>query len=380
MSSDSEQKHTLPGPKRKQAWVLDENIRWLVETFGRERIGFLTLTVGDETPDGFVKVDKRAEASRRFNSLWNKFRNRYQCGVIVTERHKDGGLHFHLVVAMGRDIRGEIDFEAVFPRRVKGRPVHAPDYSTANDALKLEWKYLRETLPRFGFGRHQMQPMRASAEALSTYVAKYISKSWEARCEDDRGGRVVRYFGRWNKDGHKFAPPWSARLGTLTPQARAWRECCIQVALAMRLQGITGFTEGNAKTNMGRRWAWNMTKRIRATEFFVRPGIHPTTREGMTAHNAEVAEEWSDTRRGAMHVGRQSWETWFKDEAEESMLNRAHWRARRDNRAALRAHRAEREKIAALRESLGVGQPMSDAVNSGVARAEEETTQGQQPR
>jgi hypothetical protein len=34
----------LPGPRKKQAEALTQNILWMAETFGKERIGFLTLT------------------------------------------------------------------------------------------------------------------------------------------------------------------------------------------------------------------------------------------------------------------------------------------------------------------------------------------------
>lgn len=339
----------LPGPKRRQAEALAQNIAWMVEHFGAERVGFLTLTCGDDGPAGFTKVTTRAEASRRFHSLQtNVISERYQCGVVVTERHRDGGIHFHAIVAVGGDIRSGVDFDACFPRRENGKPVHAPDYSTATPRLRLEWKFWREAAPRFGFGRHNLQPVRKPA-AIGRYVGKYISKSWAARCDDDKGGRLVRYFGRWSVEGHKFAPPWSARHGGLSPRARAWRECCKQIALAMRTDGISTFTEASARANMGRRWAWHLTQKIRAAEFFLHPRMDAATREGMTAHNEEARELMSDTRRGPLHVGHATWTHWYQDDL--SLLAREHWRARRDNRRACRDEAMRLDKLRLAREA-----------------------------
>jgi hypothetical protein len=71
--------------------------------------------------------------------LTNVIARRYQCGATVTERHFNQGLHFHLVVVCGVDIRGQIDFADCFPSEdAHGQPIRKPDYSTANEALKRE--------------------------------------------------------------------------------------------------------------------------------------------------------------------------------------------------------------------------------------------------
>src|SRR5580658_5843951 len=129
----------LPGPRKKQAEALTQNIQWMAETFGKERIGFLTLTLGDFEAGGrYRNLRDRKEARRRFHSLMtNEIAKRYVCGVTVTERHKNRGLHFHLAVVCKEDIYGQIDFAACFPPKGwDGKPVHKPDYSTANDAIK----------------------------------------------------------------------------------------------------------------------------------------------------------------------------------------------------------------------------------------------------
>jgi len=186
------EKVEMPGSKRKQAAVLVENIEWMAKKFGPDTIGFLTLTFADG-------VNENREANRRFNSVLNRLRERYRCGVVVVERHKSKAIHFHLVVATGVDIRSGIDHAAVFPARGsagQGRRARG-DYRTAPPALKAEWAWLREHLAAYGFGRHELQPMRGEPEALADYMGKYIGKSWNERTEDDKGARMVRYFGRW---------------------------------------------------------------------------------------------------------------------------------------------------------------------------------------
>jgi integrase len=177
-ASKDDEKPPLPGPRKKQAEALTQNILWMSETFGKERIGFLTLTLGDFVAGGrFRNLRDRKEAQRRFHSLMtNEISKRYVCGVSVTERHKNGGIHFHLVVVCKEDIYGQIDFAACFPPKdCLGKPLYEPFYLTANDAIKREWAYWLRTAKLYGFGRHQVQPMRTNGEALGRYLGAYLA-------------------------------------------------------------------------------------------------------------------------------------------------------------------------------------------------------------
>lgn len=328
---------SLPGPRRKQAEALTQNILWLARTFGAERIGFLTLTFADD-------CKSRAEASRRFNSaLTNAIRRRYKCGVVVSERTKRGVIHFHLVVPTGADIRTGINFAECFPKSGRG------NYRSAPEALRAEWAWLRENLHRYGFGRHQLQPMREVPEALAVYVGKYISKSWNERTDDDKGARLVRYFGRWTVGNAKCSPPWTARHGVLSPQARAWRECMKQVGLATKLAGIE-ITPQNARVAMGRRWAWNVTKRIRATEFFLPRSAHPSALKGLAEHHTAVAREHGSAAR---HIGHRPPEYWFHDWRDSEELPSHIHAGRKENAARIAEDNARREKVESLLESIG---------------------------
>lgn len=309
----------MPGTKAKQAKALSYNVRWAGETFGIERLGFLTLTVGDSVAGRWVGVTDRAEASRRFNSILNRIRERYHCGVIVTERHKSGAIHFHLLVVLSDDIRTGFDWEAVSRR----------DYRSASDALRAEWAWWRENQGKYGFGRHELMPVRTTGEQIGRYVAKYLGKSWSERTADDKGGRCVRYFGKWDRQGAKVGPPMSARHGSVTPRACAWRQCMKQVQWATAYHGLE-LNEQNIKGHNGPRWAWRATKQIKRHKFFVRAAGSEAERKGMDEHNQE-----SET---AAHVGDSTIDNWFAgpvEEANDYVVCRGRWANRRELRRVL---------------------------------------------
>lgn len=311
----------MPGTKAKQAKALAYNIRWAGETFGIERLGFLTLTVGDSVNGRWVGVRCRKEASRRFNSILNRIRERYRCGVIVTERHKSGVIHFHLLVVLGEDIKTGFDFEAVKRK----------DYRSASEALRAEWAWWRENQAKYGFGRHELMPVRTTGEQIGRYVAKYLGKSWEERTADDKGGRCVRYFGRWDKRGAKVGPPMSARHGAVTPRACAWRACMKQIQWATAYHGLE-LNEKNIKEYNGPRWAWRVTKQIQRFKFFVPAAGGATERCGMEAHNQEAETE--------AHVGNSNIDHWIASPRCEEPDDYRVRRCRRANRRELRRHLA----------------------------------------
>jgi hypothetical protein len=300
-SKEKEKEETppLPGPRKKQADALTENIKCLAKTFGNERIGFLTLTLGDFDAGGrYRNLRDRKQAQRRFHSLLtNVIARRYQCGATVTERHFNLGLHFHLVVVCRVDIRGQIDFAACFPPKgAHGQPIRKPDYSTANEAIKREWAFWRRTARLYGFGRHQLQPMQKEGEALGRYLGKYLSKDWEHRLPEDKGARCVRYFGHWsktvrNKNERRTAPPNNSRFGWLTPRAKAWREQLKQLAFVLEYQGAP-ITEQNIKSILGPKWAWKMGKLFKAVRFEVGDWQTEAVRTAIEEHNLKVQMLW----------------------------------------------------------------------------------------
>ena len=294
-----EEARPLPGPRKKQADTLAENIKWLAIIFGQACIGFLTLTVGDVEVGGrYRNLRDRKEAQRRFRSLLtNIIAKRYHCGVTVTERHRNGGLHFHLAVVCADDIHGQIDFAACFPSKDgRGKPQYKPDYATANVALKREWAFWRRIAKWYGFGRHQLQPMRANGEALGRYLAAYLSQDWEHRLPEDKGARCVRYFGHWSTapriaGRRPTAPPNDSRFGWMTPRACAWRELVKQTVIVLKFKGAKIY-EDNIKDIIGPKWAWKMGKLFESVRFEPAESLAAETRAAILDHNLKVKVRW----------------------------------------------------------------------------------------
>ena len=171
--------HSFPGSARRTAFALQINVSALIEEVGLERVGFLTLTFADHVLDPH-------EAQRRLNSLTTHvLRPRYTRCLRVYERQKSGRIHYHLLVALGSDIRTGCDFRA-FENR---------DYRSAPLALRSEWAYWRTTAKKFGFGRTELLPVFSSSDAMGRYVGKYIGKHFVARDHRDRNVRLVSYVG-----------------------------------------------------------------------------------------------------------------------------------------------------------------------------------------
>ena len=161
--------------QRTKRLQVELEIQGLCVRYGVERIGFLTFTFSDD-------VKTIQEASRRFNSMnSHKLAGRYREWLSVVQRHKDNRIHFHLVVVMDHDIRTGFDFEAVKRR----------DYSSASAYLKAEWSFLRQTLPEYSFGRHELLPVRIAA-GFGRYVARYVARAGNTR-QDEKGARLVRF-------------------------------------------------------------------------------------------------------------------------------------------------------------------------------------------
>lgn len=223
------------GTKRMKVFVSDnpENINC---------VGFLTLTMGDFDEDGkFQQVWDAAEASRRINNLNRRvLKDLFEKAVIVTERHKNGAIHFHIVgILAGRaDIRTGFNFDAVRKR----------NYSSVSDSLRAVWQHLREVLPKYGFGRAELTPIESTGEAIACYVSKYIEKNICNRLKEDYRKKLVRYIGfeKSQLKPNEFA--WA------TKRAVAWRwkarECAALIDVT---------TPEEAKIALGPRWAYNLT-------------------------------------------------------------------------------------------------------------------------
>ena len=228
----------LTGGHKRSAFVLAFEIMALARDYGIANLGFLTLTFKENLLD-------MKEANRRFNSLnTGVLKGRYRRAVVVPERQQRGAIHFHLLAVLNADIRTGADFDAI----------ERGDYKSANRALKAEWSFWRRTAPLYGFGRHELLPVKSNSEGIARYVGKYISKHVRERIETDKGARLVRYLG-YGRTGRKA----SCRLAWNTDNAWLWRH---KLAAFAGRQGARDTDD--LVTLFGPRWAYRLYESIMA--------------------------------------------------------------------------------------------------------------------
>lgn len=190
---------------RKSAYALQVNVEAFINKFGLNHVGFLTLTFADN-----VQCPK--EAQRRFNSLRTNFlKHTYRHYIRVVERTKTGRIHYHLLVATKEDIRRGLNF----------RQIAAKDYRSANNAIKRHWQHLRQAMPRYGFGRSELLPVKTNSKGLARYVAKYIGKHIDNRISADKGVRLCQTS---QDKGSQWKIAQNCNFQFASPGSKAWRQ------------------------------------------------------------------------------------------------------------------------------------------------------------
>ena len=245
----------IPSWVRKSEFIIKSNVHAMIECYGLNLIGFLTLTFADD-------VQCHKEACKRFNSLATNVLNvRYVQWIRVSERQKSGRWHFHLVVVCKQDIRRGVDFAAIAKR----------DYKSASPALRAEWAFWRNTSKPYGFGRSELLPVKKTGEALASYIAKYVSKGFAYRRRDDKGARLVSY--------SKGSRVCGSRFSFVGGKVKEWRLRCrlflghlyFRYYNQALLEGIPPpepFTYADMPSLFGKRWAWRLRDKILSPMFF----------------------------------------------------------------------------------------------------------------
>ena len=243
----------------------------LVNKYGLERLGFLTLTFR-------ANIKDRKEAERRFNSLrTGVLLERYPEFIKVKERQARGAWHFHLIVVLREDIRTGVDFAAL----------EAGDYRTAGKHLRGEWAYWRRTARDYGFGRTELLPIKSTGEGIGRYVGKYLEKHMGNRLPEDKGARLVAYSKGTSAGTTRFS--WAGPKGTL------WRAKYRQFAERLGFDDEDSFREW-AYAEYGPRWAYRLSECIAAE---VLPGV-------LVVGGVEVARVEGSKGLGAVRVSRPS--------------------------------------------------------------------------
>jgi hypothetical protein len=179
----------------KKAETLYVNLRDMIRRNGEDKVGVTTCTFEDNCED-------RVEAQARYHSLDTHFLKRYDLEKItVPERQERGAFHYHAAIAFPWDIRTGFDFDAYekFRQAKRDGDKRAEQKwerifcKSANPALKKWWLDLRNAAPKYGFGRCQTIPIIGGAEAISRYLASYVTTATLNRLPCDKGLRTVRY-------------------------------------------------------------------------------------------------------------------------------------------------------------------------------------------
>lgn len=284
----------LSPSEKKGAFALAENVKSLCESVGIERIGFLTLSFVENLEDP-------KEAQRRFNSLKTGFLGeRFQNYICVLEKQKRGAVHFHLLVACQENIQTGFDWEALSAATEQGQKTgwkSGPYYKkravyvkAASPYLRRLWGDLRNAMPRYGFGRSELLPVKTTEGGIANYVGKYMEIATSERGPELKGVRLVRYsLGKrveiTYRDGTSKMHRQSFRrarqqLQFNSPRAKLWRQKLERFAREHSVADLDGM-----KTVFGPKWAY------RLKDIIAKWGEVDEAREASTADLIRQVEE-----------------------------------------------------------------------------------------
>jgi hypothetical protein len=200
IGKDSSSKLVPLSPYRKKSrHRLEMAIEWMVNKYGINHVGLLTLSFGvPGSGRGSQATWELRELAKDLDFVqkrWASFRSnviavRYQDWICILEPHKDGVWHLHVVVATKEDIRTGTDVETLSNYKLpywmrRGKNLR-------NEALAAEWRALRVTACKYRFGRVELLPIKKTKEAFARYLGKYLTKTFNL-IEPGRKHRLVRY-------------------------------------------------------------------------------------------------------------------------------------------------------------------------------------------
>ena len=257
--NDEKKRNSRATYLKKSADSLRQNVEEFFKIVPLENLGFLTLTFPDNIKDP-------REAQRRFNSFWTGVgSSNFGAYIRVKERDQGDKLHFHLLVNCLGDIR--TGFDHVSHQAAK-KEAAQHGYSTplfklltrqyaasATPLLRQLWSRLRDSLPSYNLGRHELEPIRTNKEAMSCYVGKYISKEIKSSGNPlDKGFRTVCYSAKGHWKRATMQRQW------ITPRAMLWRyKVGVFATLVVGVQSYDAL-----KDTLGDRWAYYNREKIMA--------------------------------------------------------------------------------------------------------------------
>lgn len=244
IENESNPSEFLTSYDQKAIFIVKINIEKFIKEVGIERVGFLTLTFADNVKDN-------KEASRRFNSLKTNFLGEhFGIWTLVKERQRRGAWHYHILIDCFVDILTGINFEEI----AQGR------YGSANNQLRNLWQILRENLPKYGFGRSELLPVKSNFEAMTKYLGKYIEKGLGKRMKADKGVRLFSAARSFVKSSPKIA--WNS------DSSKKWRKNLEDFAM------LTGCCDQrDLAATYGKNWAYFLAQYIVELDNYTIPEI-----------------------------------------------------------------------------------------------------------
>lgn len=231
---------------KRQAHTLFLNADRFVSQCSLDFIAFLTLT----TPDNCVDYKELGKRWDSFNNHYFKKSPDFLCYLGVKERQERGAVHLHLLVRVAQDVRTGFDWESYLESNrlkhsgQKWRNKANECYRSAQPYLREHlWPDLRFNLPKYGFGRSELLPIRTSVHAVSRYMGGYLGKNLSHRQARDKGMRVMFADQSWVKH--------SSRFQFLTEGSKEWREKVALFAMILKCG-----TMKDLKERLGDKWCY----------------------------------------------------------------------------------------------------------------------------
>lgn len=184
---------------------LESAVAWIVQKYGYERTGFLTITF----PDNLVDWE---QAQRRFASFEINVLSKYaKDWVLVVQCQQRGALHYHLVVGLERDIRTGTNLAAIKDRKLPRWLRYGKQNVSEN--LRGYWESIcqaaagrvrvngqfKQVRKGYQLGRVELLPLIKEPLAVARYIAAYL-KPGSDMPKEYKGKRKLRFsrgISRW---------------------------------------------------------------------------------------------------------------------------------------------------------------------------------------
>lgn len=309
---DPAEYNILRASHRKTAYALEHSILEFVRTYGIECCGVFSPTFPEPVRD-------HAEVQRRWNNAKRRLLSKHFSEMImVKERHRNGGWHYHVLCLCHFDIHTGFDsdtyrrarelttdlllhdckpwppvrpdsgasrsFELAATEQEQARSLMTHVLMEASPHLLEILDDLKQRLPGLGFGRFEFCPIWSNAEAVAKYFSKQFCDMVGSRALRDKNVRLISY-----TKGARFATSSMAWIGSGKP----WREA---VKLLDSYVGSLGYPSGSMDAlaiSLGSKWGYELSSTINA--IVEHGGVPPGPHEEIIRQRLEQAYDGQES-------------------------------------------------------------------------------------